>query len=1057
MANKKQQHGPQPTRKESEASFQGFRLDPGWKPTWAIVLTALSCYAGIVYFFACFPPKSAEAVAVLFKEVPRDIYAKSNDWFTATLFISIISFLLESTPARRQLACLSFAIKLVAWHADYAASQPGVESFVWLDNRNQPLLVLRYGHWTVATPMIVYLISRLSDFTWLRTMGVMFIQALVIITGFLALVLPLQYELVMWAASFIAFGYVLMALWKMAASAMRVKDLKGILPTFKLNPLSLGLILGAVVGCWLLFPVFILAYKADMLSLYQAETLLARLNFCAKALLSSGAMYGGFLTLDQRREIAHMAQEHARAKLVATLRDTIHEKDQLMSMLSHELRTPMNGVIGLSEALLCGNCGPLNDKTSTFVHTIHQSSCLLLNMINDILDAAAMNHGKLAIRHEKVNIKSLIGQVVDTLAHMARPGVQIVKDVQHIPHIIGDGGRITQILFNLIGNALKFTDRGSIVIRVTPGADHVKLVIKDTGCGIPEEKHAQIFQPFEQADMSMTRKFGGTGLGLHIVKVLVEAHNGSIKVNSSRGEGAAFTVILPINASKSSDSLLPVSALSNGPKVAASTFSLQRYVSFPSKPSTSKDGSSPVAGPANVITDVLSGPPVSRISWEGTRIPKRSLEIPSGLGAKSLSEHSSKFWSTCKPTHSELHGIKLALIVDDDEIGHVVVAQCLEPLGYKLVAYTDAMSALAWLQDLEFVPDIVLLDYMMPEMSGTEFCTIFRETIPRSVVPVIMISAKTDEESIVKALNVGCNDFLTKPVRREELNARIELHTAMKTDAAWLKSLMNGSTSNDTEAMQLLQAIMPQKIIAKIQNGQKFIAETHPNVVILFSDIVGFTTLSSKLPTSEIFMLLSNMFAAFDRLVDRFGIYKVETIGDAYMAVAGHDEDAAKGSMGRPVDRMLQMACAMLDVVNDLTMLDGSKVKIRVGVHCGSAFSGVISLKCPRYCFVGDAINVASRMESSGFPMTIHVSDAIANELRDTSLLAPCGPRTIKGKGDMQTYLMKVGQWEFGLDILRQSSTAPTEWTSDSHTSIEEITQIQVSIDYSFQEDFSSN
>ncbi|KAK9862151.1 hypothetical protein WJX84_008470 [Apatococcus fuscideae] len=800
MANKKQQHGPQPTRKESEASFQGFRLDPGWKPTWAIVLTALSCYAGIVYFFACFPPKSAEAVAVLFKE----------------------------------------------------------------------------------------------------------------------------------------------------------------------------------------------------------------------ALLSSGAMYGGFLTLDQRREIAHMAQEHARAKLVATLRDTIHEKDQLMSMLSHELRTPMNGVIGLSEALLCGNCGPLNDKTSTFVHTIHQSSCLLLNMINDILDAAAMNHGKLAIRHEKVNIKSLIGQVVDTLAHMARPGVQIVKDVQHIPHIIGDGGRITQILFNLIGNALKFTDRGSIVIRVTPGADHVKLVIKDTGCGIPEEKHAQIFQPFEQADMSMTRKFGGTGLGLHIVKVLVEAHNGSIKVNSSRGEGAAFTVILPINASKSSDSLLPVSALSNGPKVAASTFSLQRYVSFPSKPSTSKDGSSPVAGPANVITDVLSGPPVSRISWEGTRIPK-----------------------------SELHGIKLALIVDDDEIGHVVVAQCLEPLGYKLVAYTDAMSALAWLQDLEFVPDIVLLDYMMPEMSGTEFCTIFRETIPRSVVPVIMISAKTDEESIVKALNVGCNDFLTKPVRREELNARIELHTAMKTDAAWLKSLMNGSTSNDTEAMQLLQAIMPQKIIAKIQNGQKFIAETHPNVVILFSDIVGFTTLSSKLPTSEIFMLLSNMFAAFDRLVDRFGIYKVETIGDAYMAVAGHDEDAAKGSMGRPVDRMLQMACAMLDVVNDLTMLDGSKVKIRVGVHCGSAFSGVISLKCPRYCFVGDAINVASRMESSGFPMTIHVSDAIANELRDTSLLAPCGPRTIKGKGDMQTYLMKVGQWEFGLDILRQSSTAPTEWTSDSHTSIEEITQIQ--------------
>ena len=104
----------------------------------------------------------------------------------------------------------------------------------------------------------------------------------------------------------------------------------------------------------------------------------------------------------------------------------------------------------------------------------------------------------------QVKISVLIGQVVDTLAHMARPGVQIVKDVQHVPDIIGDGGRITQILFNLIGNALKFTDRGSVVIRVTPGAGHVKLVIKDTGCGIPEEKHAQIFQPFEQVNHTLS-------------------------------------------------------------------------------------------------------------------------------------------------------------------------------------------------------------------------------------------------------------------------------------------------------------------------------------------------------------------------------------------------------------------------------------------------------------------------------------------------------------------------------------------------------------------------
>ena len=95
-------------------------------------------------------------------------------------------------------------------------------------------------------------------------------------------------------------------------------------------------------------------------------------------------------------------------------------------------------------------------------------------------------------------MSTLIGQVVDTLGHMAKTGVQIIKDVHSVPGITGDGGRITQILFNLIGNALKFTERGSVVIRVTPDGDHVKLVVKDTGCGIPEDKHSQIFQPFEQ-------------------------------------------------------------------------------------------------------------------------------------------------------------------------------------------------------------------------------------------------------------------------------------------------------------------------------------------------------------------------------------------------------------------------------------------------------------------------------------------------------------------------------------------------------------------------------
>jgi signal transduction histidine kinase len=233
-------------------------------------------------------------------------------------------------------------------------------------------------------------------------------------------------------------------------------------------------------------------------------------------------------------------------------------KSQFLANMSHEIRTPMNGVLGMAELLLLTD---LTDKQRRYVEQVSGSGAHLLRVINDILDFSKIEAGKLVLEDEPFDVAVVVSETVSAYSESARTkGLSLTCTVQDgLPtRLIGDAHRLRQILTNLIGNAVKFTESGGVTVEVTGVPDvpeAFKVVVQDTGIGISETAHARLFREFSQADGSTTRKYGGTGLGLAIAKQLVEMMQGSIGAESAVGCGSRFwfTVRLKKEATADSD------------------------------------------------------------------------------------------------------------------------------------------------------------------------------------------------------------------------------------------------------------------------------------------------------------------------------------------------------------------------------------------------------------------------------------------------------------------------------------------------------------------------
>lgn len=433
---------------------------------------------------------------------------------------------------------------------------------------------------------------------------------------------------------------------------------------------------------------------------------------------------------ERTAELKHSNTELEKAN--AELKRLDQLKDEFLANTSHELRTPLNSIIGISESLIEGATGPLSQQVSANLAMIANSGRRLYHLVSDILDFSQILNESLSLKLKSVGLR----EVVEIVLLLCRPllgnkDLQLVNAIAaDIPAISADEDRLQQILYNLVGNGIKFTEKGQVEVRAIVGDEGDRrddrnrgdggdlitsqsfmiITVSDTGIGIPEDKRDRIFESFEQAEGSTAREYGGVGLGLAVTKKLVESHGGKIWLESTVGKGSQFSFALPI-ATDAEKKVMEVPAF----KESIATLSLVQKPQVP--------------------------------TYQTATGKTRTFKV---------------------------------LVVDDDPANLQVLINNLSLENYDIAQATSGLETLELLEN-GLDPDIILLDVMMPKMTGYEVAAKLRQRYSADQLPILLLTAKTQVQDIVTGLSVGANDYLSKPIARNELIARIKTHTNLRS------------------------------------------------------------------------------------------------------------------------------------------------------------------------------------------------------------------------------------------------------------------------------------
>lgn len=346
----------------------------------------------------------------------------------------------------------------------------------------------------------------------------------------------------------------------------------------------------------------------------------------------------------------------------------------------------------------------------------------------------------------------------------------------------------------------------------------------------------------------------------------------------------------------------------------------------------------------------------------------------------------------------------LVLVVDDNEMNRDLLSRRLQRQGHTVVVAKNGKQAIAELQKQPF--DLVLLDVMMPEMNGYQVLEYLKADVALRHIPVIMISALDDIDSVVRCIQLGAEDYLFKPFNPVLLKARIgaclEKKRFRDQEQAFLKQIQIEREKSE----RLLLNVLPKPIADRLKQGEHTIADNFAEVTVLFADIVDFTRLALTLTPTDLVQLLNQIFSTFDHLAEQYGVEKIKTIGDAYMVVGGLPTpcvDHAEAIANMALD--MQQAAAQFTLPTQASVPQ-QFLKIRIGINTGPVGAGVIGTTKFAYDLWGDTVNTASRMELHSLPGQIQVTTTTYQLLKDKYVFQHRGTIEVKGKGEMDTYFL---------------------------------------------------
>lgn len=340
------------------------------------------------------------------------------------------------------------------------------------------------------------------------------------------------------------------------------------------------------------------------------------------------------------------------------------------------------------------------------------------------------------------------------------------------------------------------------------------------------------------------------------------------------------------------------------------------------------------------------------------------------------------------------------LVVDDDAVNRLMLASNLEENGHAVRMASGGEEALQILKGEEF--DLILLDLVMQDMGGHDVLRWIRADVMMRLTPVIIVSGQDDSECIAQCIEAGATDHISKPFDPIVLNARVNASLAERRLRLREASYMEMLKEERKNAEKLLLNILPKKIADRLKHGEDVIADGVEDATVMFADLVNFTQLTRKLKPKELVTLLNRIFSAFDLLSEKHGVEKIKTIGDCYMAVGGLPEPRDGHA-----ESTVHMAIDMMKEIDAINAALGMDIRIRIGIHCGPVMAGVIGSRKFTYDLWGDTVNIAQRIESHGLPGRIQTSHAVYERLKGTYRFMECGMVTLKGIGDMPTYLVE--------------------------------------------------